>query len=129
MSGRAETPFELELLMGPIGASLPLQRLGDADLGSVGAVPPSATPVDAPAVADLPTSVWGIASDRVSTVELQLDDGTIFDGELYPIPPGSIEAGQAFLFLAPVEGPMDGTVVAFDSSGEVLQRKRVESSG
>jgi len=125
----AETPFELELLMGPIGASLPLQRLGDADLGSVGAVPPTATPVDAPTVADLPTSVWGIASDRVSKVELRLDDGTIFDGELYSIPPGSIDAEQAFLILVPVEGPMAGTVVAFDSSGEVLQRKRVESSG
>lgn len=125
----AETPFELELLMGPIGASLPLQRLGDADLGSVAAVPPTATPVDAPAVADLPTSVWGIASDRVSKLELRLDDGTIFDGELYSIPPGSIDAEQAFLILVPVEGPMAGTVVAVDSSGEVLQRKRVESSG
>lgn len=125
----AETPFELELLIGPIGASLPLQRLGDADLGSVGAVPPTATPVDAPAEADLPTSVWGIASDRVSKLELRLDDGTIFDGELYSIQPGSIDAEQAFLFLVPVEGPMAGTVVAFDSSGEVLQRERVESSG
>jgi hypothetical protein len=73
--------------------------------------------------------VWGIASDRVSKVELRLDDGTIFDGELYSIPPGSIDAEQAFLILVPVEGPMAGTVVAFDSSGEVLQRKRVESSG
>jgi hypothetical protein len=125
----ADTPYELELLMGPIGASLPLQRLGDADLGSAAAVPPTATPVDAPAVADLPTSVWGIASDRVSKVELRLDDGTIFDGELYSIPPGSIDAEQAFLILVPVEGPMAGTVVAFDSSGEVLQRKRVENSG
>ena len=125
----ADTPYELELLMGPIGASLPLQPLGDADLGSVAAVPPTATPVDAPAVADLPTSVWGIASDRVSKVELRLDDGSIFDGELYSIPPGSIDAEQAFLILVPVEGPMAGTVVAFDSSGEVLQRQRVESSG
>jgi len=125
----AETPFELELLIGPIGASLPLQRLGDADLGSIGAVPPTATPVDAPAAANLPTSVWGITSDRVSKLELRLDDGTIFDGELYSIPPGSIDAEQAFLILVPVEGPMAGTVVAFDSSGEVLQRERVKSSG
>ena len=125
----AETPFELELLIGPIGASLPLQRLGDADLGSIGAVPPTATPVDAPAAADLPTSVWGITSDRVSKLELRLDDGTIFDGALYSIPPGSIDAEQAFLILVPVEGPMAGTVVAFDSSGEVLQRERVKSSG
>jgi hypothetical protein len=125
----AETPFELELLIGPIGASLPLQRLGDADLGSVGAVPPSATPVDAPAVADLPTSVWGIASDRVARVELRVDDGATFDGELYATPPGSIAAEQAFLFLVPVEGPMTGTVVAFDSRGEELQRRGVESFG
>jgi len=125
----AETPFELELLIGPIGASLPLQRLGDADLGSVGAVPPSATPVDAPAVADLPTSVWGIASDRVARVELRVEDGATFDGELYAIPPGSIAAEQAFLFLVPVEGPMTGTVVAFDSRGEELQRRGVESFG
>jgi hypothetical protein len=125
----AETPFELELLIGPIGASLPLQRLGDADLGSVGAVPPSATPVDVPAVADLPTSVWGIASDRVARVELRVDDGATFDGELYAIPPGSIAAEQAFLFLVPVEGPMTGTVVAFDSRGEELQRRGVESFG
>lgn len=125
----AETPFELELLIGPIGASLPVQRLGDADLGSVGAVPPSATPVDAPAVADLPTSVWGIASDRVARVELRVDDGATFDGDLYAIPPGSIAAEQAFLFLVPVEGPMTGTVVAFDSRGEELQRRGVESFG
>jgi hypothetical protein len=125
----AETPFELELLIGPIGASLPLQRLGEADLGSVGAVPPSATPVDAPAEADLPTSVWGIASDRVARVELRVDDGATFDGELYAIPPGSIAAEQAFLFLVPVEGPMTGTVVAFDSRGEELQRRGVESFG
>jgi hypothetical protein len=54
----------------------------------VGAVPPSATPVDAPPVADLPTSVWGIASDRVARVELRVDGGATFDGELYAIPPG-----------------------------------------
>jgi hypothetical protein len=125
----AETPFELELLIGPIGASLPLQRLGDADLGSIGAVPPSATPVETPPVADLPTSVWGIASDRVARVELRVDDGATFDGELYAIPPGSIDAEQAFLFLVPVEGPMTGTVVAFDSQGEELQRKGVKSLG
>ena len=125
----AETPFELELLIGPIGASLPLQRLGDADLGSVGAVPPTATPVDTPSVADLPTSVWGIASDRVARVELRVDDGTTLDGELYAIPPGSIDAEQAFLFLVPIERPMAGTVVAFDSQGEELQRKGVKSLG
>ena len=124
----AETPFELELLIGPIGASLPLKPLGDADLGSVGAVPPRATAVDAPPVADLPTSVWGIASGRVARVELRLDDGTTFDGELYAIPPGSIDAEQAYLILVPVEGPMTGTVVAFDSHGEELQR-RAESLG
>jgi hypothetical protein len=125
----AETPFELELLIGPIGASLPLEPLGDADLGSVGAVPPSATPQDAPPVADLPTSVWGIASDRVARVELRLDDGSTFGGELYAIPSGSIDAEEAFLILVPVEGPMIGTVVAFDSRGEELQRRRVESPG
>jgi hypothetical protein len=125
----AETPFELELLIGPIGASLPLQRLGDADLGSVGAVPPSATPAGVPPAADLPTSVWGIASDRVARVELRVYDGATFDGELYAIPPGSIDAAQAFLFLVPVEGPMTGTVVAFDSQGEELKRRGVESLG
>jgi hypothetical protein len=85
--------------------------------------------VDAPAVADLPTSVWGIASDRVARVELRVDDGATFDGELYAIPSGSIAAEQAFLFLVPVEGPMTGTVVAFDSRGEELQRRGVESFG
>jgi len=125
----AETPFELELLIGPIGASLPLQPLGDDDLGSVGAVPPTATPQDAPADTDLPTSAWGIASDRVARVELRVDDGSTYEGELYPIPPGSVDAEQAFLFLVPVEGPMAGTIVALDLSGEVLQTERVESSG
>jgi hypothetical protein len=125
----AETPFELELLIGPIGASLPLEPLGDADLGSVGAVPPSATPQDAPPVADLPTSVWGIASDRVDRVELRLDNGRTFDGELYAIPSRSIDAEQAFLFLVPVEGPMTGTVVAFNSRGEELQLRDVHSWG
>jgi hypothetical protein len=125
----AETDFELELLIGPIGASLPLESLRDTHLGSVGVVPPTATPVDAPSGGDLPTSVWGVASGGVATVELRLDDGSTFDGELYAIPPGSIDAEQAFLFLVPVEGQMVGTVVAFDSRGEELQRKRVESLG
>jgi hypothetical protein len=63
-------------------------------------------------------------------VELRVDDGATFDGELYAIPPGSsIDAEQAFLFLVPVEGPMTGTVVAFDSRGEELQRRRVKSLG
>jgi hypothetical protein len=125
----AETNWEFELLIGPIGASLPLEPLEDADLGSVGAVPPSATPADAPPVADLPTSVWGIASDRVARVQLRLDDGMTFEGELYAIPHGSIDAEQAFLFLVPVEGPMVGTIVALDARGEELQRRPVESSG
>ena len=58
-----------------------------------------------------------------------MNDGATFDGELYAIPPGSIDAEQAFLFLVPVEGPMTGTVVAFDSQGEELQRKGVKSLG
>lgn len=125
----AETPYELELIMGPIGASLPIEPLGEDDLGSVGAVPPTATPVDAPAVPGLPTSVWGVASDRVSTVELRLDDGTVREGELYPVPSGSIDAEQAYLILVPVEGPMTGTVLASDANGEVLQRQPLESLG
>ena len=48
---------------------------------------------------------------------------------LYAIPPGSIDAEQAYLILVPVEGPMAGTVVAFDSRGEELQRRAVESLG
>ena len=124
----ADTPYELELLMGSIGAYLPVKPLGSDDLGSMGAVPPSATPVDAPADSDLPTSVWGIASDRVAGVELRLDDGTVSDGELYPIAPGSIDAEQAYLILVPIEDPISGTVVALDANGEVLQRERVETS-
>jgi hypothetical protein len=80
-------------------------------------------------VADLPTSVWGIASDRVARVELRVDGGGTFDGELYAITRGSIDTEQAFLFLVPVEGPMTGTVVAFDSRGEELQQREVESLG
>jgi hypothetical protein len=125
----AETDFELELQMGPIGASLPLKALGDDDLGSVGSVPPNAQPVNAPPVQGLPTSVWGVASDRVSKVELRLDDGTVYDGELYPIPKKSIDAEQAYLILVPIEGPMKGTVVALDANGDVLQREAVQSSG
>ncbi|HJU57157.1 MAG TPA: hypothetical protein VJ774_00250 [Actinomycetota bacterium] len=125
----AETPFELELLIGPIGASLPLQPLGNDDVGSIGAVPPTATPENAPAPAGLPTSVWGVASDRVASVELRLDDGSFYQGELYRVPTGSIDAEQAFLILVPIEGPMMGTIVALDSGGDVLQRKHVESSG
>lgn len=125
----ADTPYELELIMGPIGASLPLYPLGEDDLGSVAAVPPTATPVDAPPVAGLPTSVWGIASHRVSRVELRLNDGTTYEGQLYPIPSGSIDAEQAYLILVPIEGSMAGTVVALDANGEILQHESVESSG
>jgi hypothetical protein len=62
-------------------------------------------------------------------VEVRLDDGRTFGGELYAIPSGSIDAEQAFLILVPVDGPMTGTVVALDSRGEELQRSGVESSG
>lgn len=125
----AETPFELELLVGPIGSYGPIEPLGDADLGRVWVVPPTATPVDAPPVDDLPTSVYGVASGRVARLELRLEDGSTYDAGLYPIPRGSIDAEQAFLFLVPIEGPMTGTVVAFDAEGHELQRAHVESSG
>jgi hypothetical protein len=65
----------------------------------------------------------------VARVELRLDDGATFDGELYPIAPGSIDAQQVFLFLVPIDGPIAGNVVAFDSRGEELQRRRVQSGG
>jgi hypothetical protein len=125
----AETPFELELLIGPIGSSGPIEPLGDADMGRVWVVPPTATPIDAPPADNLPTSVYGVASGRVARLELRLDDGSTHVGELYRIPPGSIDAEQAFLILVPIEGPMRGSVVAFDAEGRELQRTQVESTG
>lgn len=71
-------------------------------------------------MADLPTSVWGVASDRVSRIGLRLDDGGRYEGDLCAIPARTIDAEQAFLFLVPDEGPMTGTIVAFDSRGEEL---------
>jgi hypothetical protein len=120
---------ELELLLGPIGANLPLRRLGGEDLGSMGAVPPSAVPVNAPAVPGLPTAVDGIASGRVARVELRVDGGGTYEAMLYPVDSDLIDAEQAFLFLVPIEGPMTATVVAFDATGNELDRARVESSG
>lgn len=120
------THIELELLLGPIGAYLPLRPLAERDLGTVAAVPPSATPVDAPPVVGLPTSVYGVASDQVARVELRTNAGQTFEGSLYPVPPGSIDAEQVFLFLVPIEGR---TIVAFDASGQELQSERVESLG
>lgn len=120
---------ELEFLLGPIGSYLPLKPLGDDDLGSAGVIPPSAVPVDAPPVPGLSTAVDGIASGRVARVELQLDDGSDYDGTLYPIESDLIDAEQVFLFLFPIDGPMTGAVVAFDASGAELDHVRVRSEG
>ncbi len=120
--------LELEYLISTIGASMPLEPLGQDDIGSIAAVPPSATRQDAPPVAGLPTSVYGLASDRVARIELQTQDGQTFEGALYPIPPGSIDAPQAFLVLAPLDA-VTGTVIAYDAAGNELQRERVSTTG
>lgn len=114
---------ELALLIATIGSYMPLEPLGGADLGSIAAVAPTDTPADAPPVAGLPTSVYGLASGRVASVELRTQDGRTFEGTLFSVPPGSIDASQVFLFLVPVDGPMSGTVVAFDAAGNELQRE------
>lgn len=120
--------FELEYLISTIGTNMELRPLGQDDLGSIAGIPPSATPQDTPPISGLPTSVYGLASDRVARVELQTQDGRSFEGTLYPIAPGSIDAEQAFLVLAPIDG-VAGTVIAYDAAGTELQRERVSTGG
>jgi hypothetical protein len=119
--------FELEYDLGAISASMPLETLGNADLGSIAAILPTDTPQGVPPGPGAPTSLWGVASGRVSAIELETDDGRTFEGMLYPIPPGSIDAPQAFLILAPIDAPMTGAVVAYDAQGIELQREPVET--
>jgi hypothetical protein len=120
---------ELEYLIATIGTNLPLEPLGGADLGATTAVPPTAAPVGTPLVEALPTSVYGIASDRVARIELRTDDGQVVEGALYPIPPGTIDAEQAFLILVPIPEPLSGTVVAYDEAGNELQTREVSTAG
>jgi len=116
---------ELELLLATIGTYLPLEPLGDADLGTTTAVSPTDTPLDAPPVEGLPGSVYGIVSDRVARIELRTDGGEIVEGSLYPIPPGTIDAEQAFLILAPIAESFTGTILAYDAAGRELQSTEV----
>jgi hypothetical protein len=91
----------------------------------IAVVGPTDTPVDTPPVAGLPTSLYGLASGRVARLELRTDGGETYEGTLYPVPAGSIDAEQVFLFLVPIDGPLSGSVVAFDASGNELQREQV----
>jgi hypothetical protein len=119
---------ELAYLYATIGSYLPLEPLGGADLGGVAVVAPTDTPVDTPPIEGLATSFYGVALDRVAAIELRTDDGQVVQGTLYPIPPGTIDAEQAFLILAPIAEPFSGTVVALDASGNELQSEPVEEA-
>jgi hypothetical protein len=118
--------FELEYDLGAIQASMPLEPLGNADLGSIATTLPTEAPQGVPPMPGAPTSIWGVASDGVSAIQLETDDGRTFEGTLYAIPPGSIDAPQAFLILAPIN-EFIGTVVAFDADGNELQREDVST--
>lgn len=120
--------WELEYLISTIGTSKPLGPLGTDALGSIAAIPPSATPQDAPPVAGLPTSVYGLASERVTRVELRTDDGQRFEGTLYAVASRATDAEQVFLILAPLEDSMSGTVIAYDAAGDELQREHVDTA-
>jgi hypothetical protein len=119
--------WELEYLISTIGTSKPLGPLGTDDLGSIAAIPPSSTPQGAPPVVGLPTSVYGLASERVARVELRTDDGQRFEGTLYPVASRATDAEQVFLVLAPLDDTMSGTVIAYDAVGNELQREHVET--
>jgi len=69
-----------------------------------------------------------VATRRVARIELQTQDGLTFESTLYPIAPGSIDATQAFLVLAPLDG-VTGTVIAYDAAGNELQREHVSTTG
>jgi hypothetical protein len=116
----------LEYLYATIGTYLPVQRLGDDDLGTTTAVPPTAQPTGSN-VEGLASSVYGIASDRVERIELRVAGGEAYEAELYPIAAGMIDAEQAFLILAPIDEPFSGIVVAYDAAGDELASREVST--
>jgi hypothetical protein len=118
LPGAQET--DLEFLMGPMGLYKPLVPLGGQDVGDIaGGEPPAAEQ-------SLPSPVYGLASGRVATLELRTKDGNVFEGTLYPAH-DVFGAEQAFLILVPVGESVSGTLVAYDASGNELQREPVAS--
>jgi len=67
---------------------------------------------------DLGMIVFGVASERVATVEIRMDDGTTVVADLIPFPASLKEPLRAFVAQPPATGPWQ--VVAFDADGQVL---------
>ncbi len=118
---RASNETDLEFQMATLVMDKPLAPLGGKDLGDV-AISEQPQPGTQPS---LPTPVYGLASARVASVELQTVGGDVLQGELHPVPSDVADAAQAFFFLVPVDGPLTGTLIAYDASGNELQREPV----
>lgn len=111
---------DLEFLMSTMGIYKPLEALGGQDIGDI------ASGAFSGAEQSLPSPVYGLASDRVATLELRTKDGSVFEGALYPAH-DVFGAQQAFLILVPVGEGASGTLIAFDASGNELQREPVQN--
>lgn len=96
------------------------QPLGDKDIRTMYLT----GPVDGEE-AKLPLNVVGLVSARTDRVELQLRDGRSFLAEVHPVPARFVGPAQVFLVLVQSTVDLDGYVVAYDASGNVLQREPV----
>lgn len=75
--------------------------------------------------AKLPLNVVGLVSARTDRVELQLRDGRSVPAEVYQVPARFVGPAQVFLVLVQSTVELDGYVVAYDTSGNVLQREPI----
>jgi hypothetical protein len=116
-----DTETDLEFTIGTLQVDMPLNALGADDIGR----PAVAGEDEAMSHGPLPTAVFGVTSERVDRMELRTDDGRVFVPELSPIPRGTFDLTQAFIVLVPRNERVSGTLIAFDGSGGVLQRRAV----
>lgn len=76
---------------------------------------------------DLGMIVFGVASQRVATVEIRMDDGTTVVAALIPFPASLEEPLRVFVAQPPATGPWQ--VVAFGGDGQVLYSESFAAFG
>lgn len=69
------------------------------------------------------TLIWGRISDFVDAVRMELDDGRVFEGRIYPPPAGFPQAGR--IFVVQYAAGLDGQLAALDANGNVRDSDRI----
>jgi hypothetical protein len=78
---------------------------------------------------DGPSDITALASEAVTSVVFEAEDGTTVEGGLYPVPDESLGIPQVALVIVPSDVPLRGDVVAYDKDGQELGREFVGETG